>query len=947
LKKLLYILLILACASHTGYAAHIVGGDMYYECLGGDNYRIHLKVYRDCFVSGPNVADYDSPAFIGIFGTTSGSSQIIDAYYQTRNNIPPTTSNPCFQAPANVCVEEAEYIFEVQLPAVAGGYDIVYQRCCRNATIININTPDEVGATYTVHIDPQSNACNNSPSFTNFPPIVICAGQPLVFDHSATDPDGDQLKYEFCTPYIGGDQLDPQPTPLPSPFGTVVFAGPYSTIFPLAASPGLAIDQNTGLMTGTPTTQGQYVVGVLVKEFRNGVQIGEIRRDFQFNVTQCNTDVRAQIPVIDTVGSGNTGTTGLYERSCEDYVVNFVNHSVNATYYHWDFGDLNTTADTSNAFQPTYTYPDTGLYVVTLVANPGFFCEDITRVFVRIYPGFNADFSVIPRCQDEEYFFNDVSNSIFGTINSWAWDFDDGATATTQHPQHLFPDAGTYNVKLTVTDTKGCVGDTILPVLVFPEPEAAINTSPACLFTTMAIYAVADVDFGSIVSYEWDLGNGQQSTGGLAVTAYNTTGSFDIRLITTTNYGCVDTAFKTININPLPVVVAETDTIVCLNEPVQLLATGADPGTYIWTPATGLSNDTIANPIALPPDNTTYQVIGTDTAGCKDTTSIFIDVRDLPPTDAGQDTFICIGDSYRLNGTGGVTFNWTPPTYLDDPNISAPFLTPDSSISYALQSVSIDGCINYDTVFIEVQFPIDPLLSLDKEICRNDSVTLIAGGGKFYLWEPPDGLSFTDSSHTSASPDSTTQYHVIISNNCFADTLPVTVTVNQLPDVVASEDDTIRRDDTTIVSATGAVNYIWMPRGLTDSTLSEMAVSPFLTQRYEVTGTDAKGCKNTDTVRITVNIVNLLQLPNAFTPDKDGHNDLFRITKRLNILSLIDFSIYNRWGERVFQTTDLDAGWDGTFNGEPQGLGVFVWYVKALNRDGIIITRQGNVTLVR
>ena len=108
------------------------------------------------------------------------------------SKIPVTINNPCLQAPPNVCVEEAVYTVNVNLPPIAGGYNIAYQRCCRNQSIVNLTNPSSEGSTYYVAI-PESalSSCNSSPYFNEFPPLALCIGEELVFDHSATDPDGD------------------------------------------------------------------------------------------------------------------------------------------------------------------------------------------------------------------------------------------------------------------------------------------------------------------------------------------------------------------------------------------------------------------------------------------------------------------------------------------------------------------------------------------------------------------------------------------------------------------------------------------------------------------------------------------------------------------------------------------------------------------------------------
>ena len=144
---------------------------------------------------------------------------------------------------------------------------------------------------------------NNSPTFKNFPPIVICANERLNFDHSAADAEGDQLIYSFCQPLGGGGKggntgcsgTTPNPPCWPAP-NDVSFKSPtYTFLQPLAGNPVVSIDSRTGRITGIPQTLGQFVVGVCVEEYRNGRLLGSVHRDFQFNVAKCDPTVKGKV----------------------------------------------------------------------------------------------------------------------------------------------------------------------------------------------------------------------------------------------------------------------------------------------------------------------------------------------------------------------------------------------------------------------------------------------------------------------------------------------------------------------------------------------------------------------------------------------------------------------------------------------------------------------------
>ncbi len=268
MKRKLLILLFAFLGTYSAFSAHIIGGELIYQCAGPDLdnpgnmvYVFQLFVYRDCFGSG---AQFDSPS--GLRGTvTIYQGDDTEPYIRTISlsapeieRIEPNANNPCIDVPASVCVEKGAYRFVRSLPIINESYFIAYQRCCRNNTINNIVDPGGAGSTYYVEITPEAQlVCNNGPRFKEFPPIAICVNEPLVFDHSAQDNESDQLVYEFCSPLSGGTrtQVAPNPEPPPAEWEEVEFVfPPYSPINPLGGSPQITIDPVTGIITG-PDTQ--------------------------------------------------------------------------------------------------------------------------------------------------------------------------------------------------------------------------------------------------------------------------------------------------------------------------------------------------------------------------------------------------------------------------------------------------------------------------------------------------------------------------------------------------------------------------------------------------------------------------------------------------------------------------------------------------------------------
>lgn len=353
-----------------GHATHIVGGELTYIPVGNNNYKITLKLYIDCFNGQAAAIAQDLFANIGVF--SADSNQRLDDLCFAIKRDPPIrvskTNYNCIKIAPNACVDAYFYDTVVSLPYRPGGYLLSFQRCCRNNTILNLVAPDATGENLWTHVvDTAGIGNNSSPVFKNLPPNFLCTNAPLIFDHSAVDTDGDSLVYEFFHPYTGGSQNDPRPVfgnfedP---PFSLVTFQSGYSAGMAINSSPNATIDRKTGILRLTPTVSGQFVVGIVVKEYRKGQLIGFTQRDYQFNVQQC---------VFET-----TSAFATPDVNC-DREVFFTNNSSNASSYLWNFGDSTTLADTSNTPSGYYKYPKAGVYTVKLIARNGNCMDSIIK----------------------------------------------------------------------------------------------------------------------------------------------------------------------------------------------------------------------------------------------------------------------------------------------------------------------------------------------------------------------------------------------------------------------------------------------------------------------------------------------------------------------------------------------------------------------------------------
>jgi gliding motility-associated-like protein len=265
---------------------------------------------------------------------------------------------------------------------------------------------------------------------------------------------------------------------------------------------------------------------------------------------------------------------------------------------------------------------------------------------------------------------------------------------------------------------------------------------------------------------------------------------------------------------------------------------------------------------------------------CQASATVTLHVNPAPVANAGQDTAICYGQSVQLRGSGGVTYAWSPGTYLDDAGIDDPLVSrPTENIVYSLTVTDALGCrsLQPDQVAVTVTPPPAISLSHDTAILADQPVYLDVqdvnnSGFSVFVWSPADGLS-----------------------------------------------------DPTIANPVAIVG--------TSITYTVVAATP-------------NGCEATASIAIKVYSVSDLFVPNAFTPNGDGHNDVLRVIP-VGIRELNYFTVFNRWGQRVFATQRLGAGWDGRVNGVVQPAGTYVWMAGGINYNGEVVERKGVTMLIR
>lgn len=483
IKNLLLLISVCFLIPEDISATHIVGGNITYKHVSGDIYQVKLVLRRDCFLGSPE-AQFDDPASIGIF-TGSGALAIwlanngqIRIPFMASDTLNEYIQSDCGFEGTQVCVHETTYQGNVFLPQRPGGYLLSYQRCCRNASLNNVLDPLETGSTYWVAVTEQSLTLKNStPTFDQWPDVYICANKPLVFDHKATDKEGDSLVYKLCVPSLGATRVNPKPQP-PSfpPYNNVLLAPPYSLNDMMGGVP-LKIDSKTGEITANPNLVGQFLIGVCVEEYRNGVLLSTIRRDFQYNVRVCSQPPLAQF------------TTS--ESNCDGLTVEFYNNSLSSSAYQWDFNFPSTDPIfKSTQANPIFTFPQSGIYNVRLRAtrgSDGCFDTILQTVSVfenKIVPDFTYALSGCDEDQDSlNLLLRDLS--LFDqpgySLNTWNWQvIQNNITKnyTGSSPNINLSYSGDVDIRLEVFASNGCrsvVSKQILIEDIVPELDFKID----------------------------------------------------------------------------------------------------------------------------------------------------------------------------------------------------------------------------------------------------------------------------------------------------------------------------------------------------------------------------------------------------------------------------------------------------------------------------------------
>jgi gliding motility-associated-like protein len=543
--------------------------------------------------------------------------------------------------------------------------------------------------------------------------------------------------------------------------------------------------------------------------------------------------------------------------------------------------------------------------------------------------------------------------------NGYSWDFGNGVVADS---------SGIYVIPYE--SINGCDSLVSFSVVEIPEIEPVyVPLEPRCageqvtlpngdIVDSSDVYSVTLTSFSncdSIVNYsvvilpELESSFAAYACFGEAYTLPNgdlvyDTDTYPVLLEGQGQFGCDSTVHVTLTFTP-PVMVSiipEVDSLsICSGDSLLLIADGAP--TFNWDSANPLSANEGAVIEAYPTQSGYINVEGSN-LGCESRDSIYINVYALPEMQIIAPDAICMGETVTISAIGSDSLMWMNADILGCPTC------PEIEVSPIEQTVFMVGGWN-DQCYGTTSFVMDvqevPVASTygDTLVCAYSSADLFAMGGESYIWSTGETTAAI-----SVEPGETTVYQVVAISGICSDTALITVEALPLPQITSNNDTTISLGGQVQLFATGGVNYSWSPAtDLSCTACANPIAIPSESITYCVEALSDRGCSDTACVRIEViDECETFFIPNAFAPERGGDemNDCFRPFGDECFTSM-RMRVFDRWGEMVFESTDFESCWDGTYQGKKVNSGVFVYYFDGVLINGNPFYRKGNVTVIR
>ncbi|MCO5231096.1 MAG: PKD domain-containing protein [Chitinophagales bacterium] len=683
----------------------------------------------------------------------------------------------------------------------------------------------------------------------------------------------------------------------------------------------------------------------------------------------CKDTVEKVLPVIVP----KTNFTSDYRSVCTDVDFVFRDTSIGVgLQYSWTFGD----GTSSNEKNPIKSFAKEGEYDVSLLITDANNCQDSISIkkYVKV-ENFVYDFDAYPRfktCPELSSNFQIIPSNIL--YKKAHWDFGDGNQSldSNRFPVNIYSKSGIFDVRLIVEDFRGCK-DTVVKedFVTVKGPRGKMSFSPTAGCLPLEVNFQAE--FQDSKYNFWDYGTG---VGWLDNTLQTTTkyvytepGIAIPSLVLDDGYGCVIHLFSdTIVVSGVKVKLAASESGVCSGAEV-LFEDISEENIYspiinrTWEFSNGVTVNNEKNTLQNFKVDSTQIIFSKLTIetenGCIHSDSIPLKVYAYPQMQTVEDRVICKGDGVVLWTQGSDYYDWEPKRVISQPYISNPKVSPIEDTWFYVTGYDTIMCPVYDTVFVKVINSFEADAYPDTVVCYGDSVHLktmvsdIHSGAYKYSWSLNQEV-VSDSSYLDLLPEEEGTYIVHISNgSCKEYYLPVYVGVSHVPELEAYKDTTISSGQSVVLNAVTNqnVNLSWSPNiDISCIDCFSPIVSPKVSTEYSVVAKNEFGCQNE--ARVMIEVLDYcsntqLKIPNVFTPNHDGLNDVFKLQFDKDLLMFKQMRIYNRHGELVFETKDPSVFWDGSYSGTPVNPGVFVYYLDLDCYNGKRTLIKGNLTVLR
>lgn len=620
-----------------------------------------------------------------------------------------------------------------------------------------------------------------------------------------------------------------------------------------------------------------------------------------------------------------------------------------ASTYLWNTG--NTTDTMTVLVNSTTTY--------TVVGTSAGGCVDSTTVTVTLNPNIPTDAGVPDSiCPGATSVLNPTPFNVGSYTYSWT---GPGVITNPNTANATVTPAATGTYTVNMIDQNGCTGVDSVEIVVLPQPVASAGAD-----LTICTGEQTQLNASGGSNYSWSPNIALSPTNTMSNPMANPTSTQQYIVTVTDPSGCFDTDTMVVNVNPLPAINAGTDVYICGNG-AQLNATGGT--SYVWTPSAGLSSDIIANPIANPASTTTYVVTGTDNNGCVNTDTIVVNLYTPLTVVASNAASICPGNNTAVSavaggGDGIYTYSWAPATGLSTTNAANATASPTVTTTYVV-TVS-DACgstVAVDSVVVTVH-PV-PVLTITPDVtsgcspvCVNFTGTASPSASVSCNWDFSDGTG--SGCNTSHCFNTAGSYNITLSvidgNGCAATlTMPNLITVHPNPVAgFAAAPDTVTFLSPVIVVTPSTINgdsIIYLVNGDTIYDMGQFQYTFDNTGTFQITQIvyTQYGCVDQAQDNVTVIPDFIIYVPNAFSPNEDGINDEFMAYGEGIDPASFQMWIYDRWGNLIFQTSDLYKGWNGKVQGQPNTaqIDTYVWKITCKDRTGTMHKYIGNVNMIK